>query len=374
MKKKILSVIGTRPEAIKMAALLKELAVDQRFESRVLVTAQHREMLDQVLDFFQIGSDYDLDLMQHGQTLPELTSRLLLGVSEVLDKWRPDLVVVHGDTATTLAASLAAFYAGVPVAHIEAGMRTGDKQKPFPEEMNRVLVADLATWHFAPSSDALEKLLKEGVARNAIVQTQHNTGIDSLHLARRILQDNCSFNFEESVQEKEKYVLITAHRRESWGPKMREIFLAIARLARLKPEVRFELATHTNPIVADDAEEILSSIPNVSLLKHQGYADFVQKMAGAELILSDSGGIQEEGPSLGVPVLVLRDKTEYQELIDAGLILLAGTDKEGIEDTFLKAFADRDLQQKAQAFARIRSSESSVKLIVERLATLEASA
>jgi UDP-N-acetylglucosamine 2-epimerase (non-hydrolysing) len=176
------------------------------------------------------------------------------------------------------------------------------------------------------------------------------------------------------VQEKEKYVLITAHRRESWGPKMREIFLAIARLARLKPEVRFELATHTNPIVADDAEEILSSIPNVSLLKHQSYADFVQKMAGAELILSDSGGIQEEGPSLGVPVLVLRDKTEYQELIDAGLILLAGTDKEGIEDTFLKAFADRDLQQKAQAFARIRSSESSVKLIVERLATLEASA
>jgi len=360
---KVLSIVGTRPEAIKMAPVIWGLELDSRFDSFVLATAQHREMLDQVLDFFKIDPDFDLNLMKHGQTLPEITSRVLLETTEILKSLRPDIVLVHGDTTTTFAAALAAFYLDIPVAHIEAGMRTGDMRKPFPEELNRSVVGRLATWHFAPSEECENNLLQEGIAQQFIVRTTHNTGVDALLLAKKILDD------AKTVAEgKNNRILVTAHRRESWGAPMREIFSAIANLAKQRPELQIELATHANPIVADDAKEIFGPVSNVTMLEHQSYADFVQKMTAARLILSDSGGIQEEGPTLGVPVIVLRDKTEYHELLDAGVIFLAGTEQAGIVAAVNNALDCEGLSDILMAFARKRETQSSIDEILDGLA------
>jgi len=362
---RVLTIAGTRPEAIKMAPVIKALEGDSRFDSRVLVTAQHREMLDQVLEFFAIVPDYDLDVMRRGQTLSKITNKVLTGVTEILEFVQPDVVLVHGDTTTTFAAALAAFYQEVNVGHVEAGMRTGDIRQPFPEEMNRILVARLARWHFAPSQECVDNLLREGISRDAIIRTTHNTGVDALIFAKEILE---GFDREASPADADNALLVTAHRRESWGAPMREIFSAIAEIACQKSDLTIEVATHANPLVADDADAILGSIPNVSLLGPQNYADFVEKMSRARLILSDSGGIQEEGPTLGVPVIVLRNKTEYHELLDEGVVILGGTEKEGIVKVTMGVLANKELQSTTKEFARRRSSKNSVPDILDALA------
>ena len=362
MPVKVLSIVGTRPEAIKMAPVIKALENDQRFSSIILATAQHREMLDQVFNFFEIEPEYDLNLMKHGQTLPDLTARVLQGVTEILEKVKPDIVLVHGDTTTTFAAALAAFYLDIPVGHIEAGMRTGDMRKPFPEELNRSLVARLTTWHFAPSEECVNHLLAEGISTDSIVRTTHNTGVDALLLAKKMLGDI------EPREDGDNRILVTAHRRESWGEPMREIFLAIADIATQRPELGIELATHANPIVASDAKDILGKVSNVTLLGHQDYASFVRKMASAKLILSDSGGVQEEGPTLGTPVVVLRDKTEYHELLGAGVVILGGTSRAGIVDAVIRVLENDEIQGMVQKFAKHRESLNSIDEILDVLA------
>ena len=358
---KVLSVFGTRPEAIKMAPVVRALDEDPRFVSRVLVTAQHREMLDQVLDFFSIRPDHDLNIMTQGQTLEQITSRALEGVGEVLRVERPDLVLVHGDTTTTFAATLAAFYEGIPVGHIEAGMRTGDRRQPFPEEINRTLVARMTHYNFAPSDECVHNLEREDIDRERIIRTDHNTGIDSLLLARKLMEQ------QGVVPEPTKHILVTAHRRESWGAQMRGIFAAIADIAKARPDYHISLTTHANPIVANDAHEILADIPNVSLLDHQSYEEFIVLMAHSQLILTDSGGIQEEGPTLGIPVVVLRNKTEYNELLDEGVVFLAGTLREGIVAKALEVLDDPDVSVKVQSFAHDRAQRSSIPAILDTL-------
>lgn len=346
-----------------MAPVVKALEQDDRFDSKVLVTAQHREMLDQVLNFFDIKADFDLDIMEHGQSLEQITSRVILGCSEIFEAEKPDVVLVHGDTTTTFAAALAAFYKNIKVGHIEAGMRTGDIYEPFPEELNRSLVGRIAHWHFAPSQECEDNLIREGISPDAIVRNEFNTGVSALLLAKDLLGLGDGFDNAQSNK-----ILVTAHRRESWGEGMRAIFSAIAALAYAHPELEFDVATHANPIVAKDAEEILAGIENVSLIGPQGYGDFVGLMAGARLILSDSGGIQEEGPTLGVPVIVLRNKTEYQELASAGVVKLAGTSKDSIVSVVEEALADRNLHARVAEFAAQRSSNADMKTIALAIA------
>ena len=358
---KVLSVFGTRPEAIKMAPVVKALEEDARFESRVLVTAQHREMLDQVLTFFSIVPDYDLNIMTHGQTLEQITSRALEGVSNVLQTDKPDVVLVHGDTTTTFAATLAAFYQQIPVGHIEAGMRTGDLRQPFPEELNRTLVARMARYQFAPSDECAQHLRDENIPARSIIRTAHNTGIDALILARQIME-------EQGIEvQPTNHILVTAHRRESWGEPMRGIFQAIADIAAKKPDYHISVATHANPLVADDARAILGDIANVSLLGHQTYEQFIVLMGHSRLILTDSGGIQEEGPTLGVPVVVLRNKTEYHELLDAEAVFLAGTERKNITKVSLGILDDDKVDARLHTFARERAHQSSIPLILDAL-------
>lgn len=359
MTLKVLSIFGTRPEAIKMAPVVKGLEADDRFDSLVAVTAQHREMLDQVLEIFDITPDFDLDIMTHGQTLAQITQRVLAGIDTVLEEVKPDIVLVHGDTTTTFAATLAAVYRNIAVGHIEAGMRTGDITQPFPEELNRVLVARMARWHFAPSKECQDNLLKEGIAPEAIIRTEYNTGVAALLLAKEKLSIPAVTS---------KSVLITAHRRESWGEPMREIFSAIAEVATLNPSFTFNVATHANPIVATDAASILGGFENVNLIGPQGYGDFIALMAQSELIMSDSGGVQEEGPTLGVPVVVLRNKTEYHELLDAGVVHLAGTNKESIVAVAQKVLHSAQAHEAAQMFSEKRAATSTIKEILDVLA------
>ncbi|MBK5210897.1 MAG: UDP-N-acetylglucosamine 2-epimerase (non-hydrolyzing) [Coriobacteriia bacterium] len=364
MPVKVLSIFGTRPEAIKMAPVVKALEADPRFDSHVLVTAQHREMLDQVLDFFDIVPDYDLDIMTHGQTLDQITSRVLLGTSEIFSRSKPVIVLVHGDTTTTFAAALSAAYKGIDVGHIEAGMRTGDIRQPFPEELNRTLVARLARWHFAPSQECVDNLLAEGINPNIIIRTEYNTGVSALLLAKKILGLSAT-----GTRPQTKKILVTAHRRESWGEPMRRIFGAVAEIARRLPEYEINVATHANPLVADDARQILGSVENVNLIGPQGYGDFVRLMAESRLILSDSGGIQEEGPTLGVPVVVLRNKTEYHELLDAGVVHLAGTDKDSIVGKTLEILEREECSVVSDEFSQSRAKNSTIQEILSVLAS-----
>ncbi|MEL0550272.1 MULTISPECIES: non-hydrolyzing UDP-N-acetylglucosamine 2-epimerase [Enterobacteriaceae] len=331
---KVLTVFGTRPEAIKMAPLVHALAKDPHFEAKVCVTAQHREMLDQVLKLFSIVPDYDLNIMQPGQGLTEITCRILEGLKPVLESFKPDVVLVHGDTTTTMAASLAAFYQQIPVGHVEAGLRTGDLSSPWPEEGNRTLTGRLATWHFAPTETSRENLLKENIAPGQITVTG-NTVIDALFWVRdRALGDEA---LRTTLMQRypflangKKMILVTGHRRESFGRGFEQICQALAEIAASHPEVQIVYPVHLNPNVSEPVNRILGHVDNVILIEPQDYLPFVWLMDNAWLILTDSGGIQEEAPSLGKPVLVMRDMTERPEAVAAGTVRLVGTDRQRI--------------------------------------------
>ncbi len=331
---KILIVFGTRPEAIKMAPLALQLANDARFEARVCVTAQHREMLDQVLDLFELKPDYDLNLMQPGQTLPGLTAAILKGMDDVLSDFQPDKVLVHGDTATTFAVTLASYYHQITVGHVEAGLRTGNLYSPWPEEGNRKLTGAIAASHFAPTETAKNNLLREGVAPESIVVTG-NTVIDALLNVTARLQPGSDlaamikqlFSF---LDESKRLILVTGHRRESFGGGFERICESLRRIADNNPDVEILYPVHLNPNVQEPVNRLLSGQPNIRLIEPQDYLPFVYLMNRSYLILTDSGGIQEEAPSLGKPVLVMRETTERPEAVEAGTVKLVGTDTQVI--------------------------------------------
>lgn len=326
---KVITVFGTRPEAIKMAPLVKKLSENDGIRCFIAVTAQHREMLDEVLDLFRIMPDYDLDIMRKGQTLSQITYRVLDGLGEVFRRERPDLVLVHGDTTTTFAASLAAFYEQIPVGHVEAGLRTGNKYSPYPEEMNRRLTGVIADWHFAPTETAKNNLLQENVDPAKIFVTG-NTVIDAL---LDTVQDDLTFAEDPNLRKinfDKKVLLLTAHRRENLGEPMRGIFQALRRIVADFPDVELVFPVHKNPRVRSIAQEVLSDEPRIHLIEPLDYQVFVNLMNKAYLILTDSGGLQEEAPALGKPVLVLRDTTERPEAVAAGTVSLVGTDGEEV--------------------------------------------
>jgi UDP-N-acetylglucosamine 2-epimerase (non-hydrolysing) len=342
MARRVLAVFGTRPEAIKMAPVVAELASRDGFEPVVAVTAQHREMLDQVLELFAITPDHDLDIMQPGQTLTDITVRSLSGLTPLIERVAPDAVLVQGDTTTTFAAALAAFYHKVPVGHVEAGLRTGDVYRPFPEEVNRRLTTRLANWHFPPTATPAGHLLNEGVDSSAITITG-NTVVDALlHVRGLPYQFPLGSPVSDAIARGDRIVLVTAHRRESWGEPMVRIFSAVRELAEKFADVHVFLATHMNPVVADAAHAILDPVERVDLLEPLSYLPFVKLMDAATLILSDSGGIQEEAPTLGKPALVLREVTERPEAIAAGVVELVGTDTELIVERASRLLTDPD--------------------------------
>lgn len=340
-KIKVMTVFGTRPEAIKMAPLVKELQKNQdKIDSVVTVTAQHREMLDQVLETFKISPDYDLNIMKDRQTLTDVTINALKGLDNVIKSVKPDLILVHGDTTTTFAASLAAFYNQVAVGHVEAGLRTWDKYSPFPEEMNRQLTGTMADLHFAPTKKAADNLLEEGKNRDAIFITG-NTAIDAL-------ESTVTSEYEHPLLTElggDKLILLTAHRRENLGEPMRNIFKAIKRIVDEYDNVQIVYPVHLNPSVREAANDILGNNARVHLIEPLGVEDFHNFMDRAYLILTDSGGVQEEAPSLGTPVLVLRDTTERPEGIEAGTLKLAGTDQETIYSLIQQLLKDPELYQ-----------------------------
>jgi len=331
----VLLILGTRPEAIKLAPLILHLrSRPAEFRTIVCVTAQHRGMLDQVLAIFRIQPDYDLDLMLPGQTLFQSTSRILAGLEPVFDAVEPDIAIVQGDTTTTLCGALAAFYKNVPVGHVEAGLRSGDPRQPFPEEMNRVLTSRMATLHFAATGWAAENLRKEGVPAGSILVTG-NTGIDAVLYVRDALERGTlkvpdRINVDcPALDPHKKLIVVTAHRRESFGPGFDRICAALARLAQ-RDDVRIVYPVHPNPNVLSAVDRHLRACPNVLLIDPLDYVSFVDLMRRAYLLITDSGGIQEEGPSLGKPVLVMREKTERPEAVAAGTVRLVGTDEDVI--------------------------------------------
>lgn len=333
---KVLSIFGTRPEAIKMAPLVKELESRKEIESIVCVTAQHREMLDQVLEVFNIKPDYDLNIMKKGQTLSEITSRVLLGLEEVIQKEKPNIILVHGDTTTTFAGALAAFYNQVDIGHVEAGLRTYDKHSPFPEEMNRQMVDRMTDMFFAPTTLSKNNLLKENISEDKIYITG-NTAIDAM---KYTVKDNYTNEIFDWLGDS-KFILLTAHRRENLGDPMRNIFRAVKRIVEENPNVKVIYPIHMNPIVREIAGEILKGIDRVKIIEPLEVIDFHNFINKSYLILTDSGGIQEEAPSLGKPVLVLRDTTERPEGIDAGTLKLVGTDEENIYKETTKLLSDK---------------------------------
>lgn len=326
---KTLCIFGTRPEAIKMAPLVLALAADERFEAKVCVTGQHREMLDQVLGLFSITPDYDLKIMKPGQDLTDVTTAILQGLKAVLTEFKPDIVLVHGDTATTFAASLAAYYQQIPVAHVEAGLRTGNLYSPWPEEGNRKLTGALAKLNFAPTETSQDNLLREGVNPDNIVVTG-NTVIDALlDVVKRLDQDpqllaqaSAPAAFLDPAR---KLILVTGHRRESFGDGFERICQALMEVAQQHPEVDIVYPVHLNPNVREPVNRLLNGIGNIYLIAPLDYLPFVHMMTRAHIILTDSGGIQEEAPSLGKPVLVMRDTTERPEAVSAGTVKLVGT-------------------------------------------------
>lgn len=322
--KTILCVVGTRPEAIKMAPVILALKQQSWADVRVLATAQHRQMLDQVLDFFGITADIDLNIMRPNQALTALTARLLLEVDEVLLREKPDVVLVQGDTTTVMAVALACFYHRIPIGHVEAGLRTWDMQNPFPEELNRVIAGKLAKWHFAPTEGSRANLLREGVSEDDILVTG-NTVIDALLMtAARDLDLGIDLDPDKRM------VLVTSHRRENFGEPFRHVCRALRDLAESYPDVQFLYPVHPNPNVKDVAEAMLGDVPNFILCAPLEYAPFVAAMKRAYLILTDSGGVQEEAPALGKPVLVLRDETERPEAVEQGVVKLVGPNYERI--------------------------------------------
>jgi len=333
--KKIMTIFGTRPEAIKMAPVIRELnKYPERYTNLVCVTAQHRQMLDQVLNLFDIKPDYDLDIMKPGQNLFDVTCNVLQGLKGVLEETRPDLILVHGDTTTTMAASLAAYYCQIPVGHVEAGLRTHNKFAPFPEEINRRVTGVLADFHFAPTEGARGNLLNEGTPAEAITVTG-NTVIDALlNIVERIQVDpelqgslENKFTFLDPAK---RLILITGHRRENFGEGFENICWALSDIVRLHPDVEILYPVHLNPNVQEPVKRILGPLKNIHLIDPVEYLPFVYLMDRAYMIITDSGGVQEEAPSLGKPVLVMRDTTERPEAVDAGTVILVGTDRQRI--------------------------------------------
>lgn len=328
-RRKVMVVFGTRPEAIKMAPVVDALKAHPELEPVVVVTAQHRQMLDQVLELFDITPDADLDIMQPGQTLPDITARIVQGMTPVFAEHKPDIVLVHGDTSTTLSTALAAFYARVPIGHVEAGLRTGNMQAPWPEEMNRRLTAPLASLHFAPTEGSRANLLREGTDPDTIHVTG-NTVIDALlQVADKLtstpaLQSSMQDRFP-LLDPRKRMLLVTGHRRENFGDGFERICKALAELAR-RPDLTIVYPVHLNPNVQEPVHRHLSGLDNVHLIDPQDYLPFVHLMQRSDIILTDSGGVQEEAPSLGKPVLVMRDTTERPEAVDAGTVKLVGTD------------------------------------------------
>ena len=324
-KIKVMTVFGTRPEAIKMAPLVKELKSRKEIECIVCVTAQHRQMLDQVLNVFEIKPDYDLDIMKQGQTLSDITSRVLYGLEGVMKEVKPDIVLVHGDTTTTFAGALAAFYNQIDIGHVEAGLRTWNKYSPYPEEMNRQMVGVMADMHFAPTENSKKSLLQENKLEEKIYVTG-NTAIDALATTVRKDYSHPIFDWLGN----DRLILVTAHRRENLGEPMRGMFKAIKRIIDEFKDVKAVYPVHLNPKVREIANEVLGDNDRIKLIDPLEVIDFHNFIAKSYLILTDSGGIQEEAPSLGKPVLVLRDTTERPEGITAGTLKLAGTDEETI--------------------------------------------
>lgn len=332
MKKKNLIVFGTRPEAIKMAPLVKEFSKNTNFDTKVCVTAQHREMLDQVLDFFEISPDYDLDLMKPNQSLYSLTADIISGLKDVLEDFKPDFVYVHGDTTTSMAASIAGFYSGAQVVHVEAGLRTHNKRSPFPEEANRQITGRIADIHLAPTEASKENLLNENIDENSITVTG-NTVIDALLFSSEKVKTYQSEEIKQLkglVNSDKKLILVTGHRRENHGDGFIRICEALKEIADNNSDVQIIYPVHLNPKVKEPVYRILGEVENIHLIEPLSYPSFVWLMNQSYMIITDSGGVQEEAPSLGKPVLVMRDTTERPEAVDAGTVILVGTDKNKI--------------------------------------------
>lgn len=356
---KVMTIFGTRPEAIKMAPVVKELLRHKAFDVKVCLTAQHREMLDQVVNLFDLPVDYDLDVMQKGQSLYDITSRVLCGLEEVLEKEKPDYVLVHGDTTTTFSAALAAFYKGIKVAHVEAGLRTGNLRSPFPEEANRRLTSVVTNVHFAPTEVAKKNLLKEGKDPESIFVVG-NTVIDALfHTVKK------DYVFEDKeiseIENHKRVILVTTHRRENLGEPMHHVYRALKRLVKDIPNVEIVFPVHRNPLVRESVREELLNIKEIHLVEPMEYEPFTNLMARCDIVLTDSGGIQEEAPSLGKPVLVLRDTTERPEAVNAGTVKLVGCDEEKIYKEAYKLLtskeAYREMSEAVNPYGDGKSSE-----------------
>jgi len=345
MQKRILIIFGTRPEAIKMAPVVKAFQSDDRFETKVCVTAQHRGMLDQVLELFAIKPDYDLDIMKQNQGLTGITCSILMGLEPILQEFSPGRILVHGDTSTTFAASLAAYYQKIPVGHVEAGLRTHNIYSPWPEEANRKLTAVLTDLHFAPTSASRDNLLQENIAEKNIIVTG-NTVIDALQHVQESIKNNTQLRSELASQfpfinSEKKIVLVTGHRRESFGDGFENICQALRELA-LRDDIQIIYPVHLNPHVREPVNRLLKDIEHVHLIEPQDYLPFVYLMSIAHVILTDSGGVQEEAPSLGKPVLVMRDTTERPEAVVAGTVKLVGADKTKIIQNVSLLLDDQD--------------------------------
>lgn len=352
--KKILLVFGTRPEAIKMAPLVKAFQKDtEHFETRVCVTAQHRQMLDQVLEVFGITPEYDLNIMAPNQDLYDITAKVLMGLREVLKDFRPDTVLVHGDTTTSMAASLAAFYMQIPVGHVEAGLRTYNMLSPWPEEMNRQVTDRICTYYFAPTERSKKNLLQENIDEKKIFITG-NTVIDALLMAVDIISSTSGMEEKIAKEFQEKgytvgnreYILVTGHRRENFGEGFLHICKAIKELAALHPDMDIVYPVHLNPNVQKPVYELLSGVDNVYLISPLDYLPFIYAMQHSTLLLTDSGGVQEEAPSLGKPVLVMRDTTERPEAVEAGTVKLVGTDAEAIVSNVTALLQDKEMYKR----------------------------
>ncbi len=330
---KVLSVFGTRPEAIKMAPLVRALDSAEGIDSKVCVTAQHREMLDQVLELFEIQPEFDLDIMKSGQSLNDVTSRILLGLKPILESFKPDVVLVHGDTATTLSASLAAYYQQIAVGHVEAGLRTQNIYSPWPEEGNRKLTGALATLHFTPTRTSVENLKQENIIDG--VHITGNTVVDALLLVKDKLENDSELSRQldakfSLIDPRKKMILVTGHRRESFGGGFENICQALKEIAVNNPDCQIVYPVHLNPNVQEPVNRLISDVDNIHLIEPQEYLSFIYLMNRSHIILTDSGGIQEEAPSIGKPVLVMRNTTERPEAVSAGTVKLVGTDKDVI--------------------------------------------
>ncbi|EOD79076.1 UDP-N-acetylglucosamine 2-epimerase [Grimontia indica] len=370
---KVLTVFGTRPEAIKMAPLVHKLSKAEGVEAKVCVTAQHREMLDQVLDLFEIKPDFDLNVMKPGQSLYEVTGNILSGLKPVLESFKPHIVLVHGDTATTLSASLAAYFQQIAVGHVEAGLRTGNIYSPWPEEGNRKLTGAITSLHFAPTKTSEKNLLSEGVNAESISVTG-NTVIDALFLVKEKLENDqdLSDTFAAvfpQLDDDKKLILVTGHRRESFGGGFERICEALAEIATRYPDSQIIYPVHLNPNVREPVNRILKGIGNVHLIGPQEYLPFVYLMNKAHIILTDSGGIQEEAPSLGKPVLVMRDTTERPEAVEAGTVKLVGTDKdriiEAVENLLTNEFDYEKMSRAHNPYGDGKSCQRIVEKIIK---------